>query len=70
MKRFPWPEFLWLLAVATLIHFHLHYWILFIAACWGWCRLCKRYPTLGYFTLAFLDGFIRGLPGTGRRRRW
>ena len=35
-----------------------------------WFYLCGRFPILGWFTSAFLVGFIGGLFGARRSRRW
>ncbi|MBR0848805.1 hypothetical protein JQ543_13715 [Bradyrhizobium diazoefficiens] len=65
MKQ-SWPYFLFLILVATLIAYRLHYVILVVAAIVllvrGWVSLAFRYP----LTTLFITAFIRGLLG----RRW
>jgi hypothetical protein len=34
-----------------------------------WAALCRRWPWLGWLSIAFLTGLVSGLLG-GRRRRW
>jgi hypothetical protein len=67
MTMRTWHLFTWLIITAVLIHYHVHYLILLIAAfvliMRGYLFLCVRYPT----TMLFVTAFLRGLLGGGRR---
>jgi hypothetical protein len=79
---------LWLSAIVYLMACiwlgpHIAFWLT-VGTVWTlfWFYLCGRFPILGVFTSAFLNGFVGGLLGTrggyygygyygtGRRRRW
>jgi hypothetical protein len=64
-----WHCFALLIAVATLVHYRLHYIILLIAAVVllvrGYLWLCVRYPRTMFFVSAFLSSLLGR-----RRRRW
>jgi hypothetical protein len=68
VTRFPYAEFIWLLLVATLIYYRVHYIVVVVAVVvlfiqgWLWC--CRRWPR----TMIFVAAFLRGLLGGGRRR--
>ena len=36
----------------------------------GWVAICRRFPAIGYFSGIFLGGFLSGLIGGRRTRRW
>jgi hypothetical protein len=63
-----WHAFAFLIVVAILIHNHMHYPILLIAALYAFFRfylfLCGRCP----LTMTFVTSFLWGL--FGGRRRW
>jgi hypothetical protein len=51
---------------------HAAFWLIAITAIVAmWIAMCRRVPTLGYFSGVFIVGFIQGLFGYQRRyRRW
>ncbi|MEY9227723.1 hypothetical protein ABIF66_008838 [Bradyrhizobium japonicum] len=65
-----WHAFAFLITVAVLIHYRMHYLILIVAALVlivrGWAWLCCRFPR----TMIVVNAIIIGLLSGGRRGRW
>jgi hypothetical protein len=68
-SRHSWPHFAFLILVALLIHWKLHYLLLLIAAFVGfiqhWLWLSYRFPRTMTVINIIMLGILRG-----NRRRW